>query len=74
MSENIKRKLTSRKLWLAVAGFVSMMLIYLGHAESEAEQVASLIMAGASVIGYLVGEGLADGGHAVDQKQDEETK
>lgn len=74
MSENIKRKLTSRKLWLAVAGFVSMMLIYLGHAESEAEQVASLIMAGASVIGYLVGEGLADGGHAADQKQDEETK
>lgn len=74
MNENIKRKLTSRKLWLAVAGFVSMMLIYLGHAESEAEQVASLIMAGASVIGYLVGEGLADGGHATDQKQDEETK
>lgn len=60
MSEVLKRKLTSRKLWLAVAGFVSMMLVYLGHAESEAESVASLIMAGASVIGYIVGEGLID--------------
>lgn len=64
MSENVKRKLTSRKLWLAVAGFVSMMLVYLGHAESEAESVASLIMAGASVIGYIVGEGLVDSKNA----------
>lgn len=55
-----KRKLTSRKLWLAVAGFVSGILIFLGHSESEAAQVASLIMSGASVIAYCVGEGLAD--------------
>lgn len=56
-----KRKLTSRKLWMSVASFVSMMMIYFGHAESEAAQIASLIMAGASVIGYVIGEGLADG-------------
>ena len=55
-----KRKLTSRKLWAAVAGFVSGLLIFLGHSESEAVQVASLIMSGASVIAYCVGEGLAD--------------
>lgn len=55
-----KRKLTSRKLWLAVAGFVSGILIFCGHSESEAAQVASLIMSGASVIAYCVGEGLAD--------------
>jgi len=57
---NWKRKLTSRKLWAAVAGFVSGLLIFLGHSESEAVQVASLIMSGASVIAYCVGEGLAD--------------
>lgn len=57
-----KRKLTSRKLWIAVAGFVSGLLIYFGHTEAEASQVAALIMAGASVIAYCVGEGLADGG------------
>ena len=55
-----KRKLTSRKLWLSVASFVSMLLIYFGHAESEASQIAALIMAGATIIGYVIGEGLAD--------------
>lgn len=55
-----KRKLTSRKLWTSIAGFVSMLMIYFGHAESQAEQVAALIMAGASVVAYIIGEGLAD--------------
>lgn len=55
-----KRKLTSRKFWLSVASFISMLMIYFGHAESEASQVAALIMAGATVVGYIIGEGLAD--------------
>lgn len=55
-----KRKLTSRKFWLAVAGFVSGIMLYVGHTEAEASQVAALIMSGASVIAYCVGEGLAD--------------
>lgn len=54
------RKLTSRKLWLSIANFVSMMMIYFGAAESEASQVAALIMAGAGVVGYVIAEGLAD--------------
>lgn len=58
-----KKKLTSRKLWMALAGFVSGLLIYLGHSEQEAAQVAALILSGASVIAYCVGEGLADSGH-----------
>ncbi len=61
---DIKRKLTSRKLWLSVASFVSMILIYLGTDESEASQIASIIMAGATVIGYVIGEGLADSANA----------
>lgn len=55
-----KRKLTSRKLWAAIASFVSMMIVALGGAESQATQVAALIMAGAAVIAYIIGEGLAD--------------
>jgi hypothetical protein len=55
-----KRKLTSRKLWLAIADFVGMLIIAFGYAESTATQVTSLIMAGAGVIGYLIAEGLAD--------------
>lgn len=57
---SIKDKLTSRKLWLAVAGFVSMLMVYRGADSGTAESVASLIMAGASVVGYIVGEGLID--------------
>lgn len=58
--KDILRKLTSRKLWLSVASFVSMLCIALGGAESEATQISALIMAGATVIGYAIGEGLAD--------------
>ena len=54
------RKLTSRKLWLAVAGFVSgLILAFNGYTET-AETVSGCIMSGASVIAYIIGEGLAD--------------
>lgn len=61
--EIIIRKLTSRKLWLAVSEFVSMLIIAMGVAENTATQVAAIIMAGAGAIAYIVGEGLADAGH-----------
>lgn len=56
------RKLTSRKFWLSIASFVSMMVIAMGQPEATATQITSLIMAGATVIGYVIGEGLADSG------------
>lgn len=55
-----KKKLTSRKFWVSVAGFVSMLIVACGVAEEVATQVSAIIMAGASVIGYAIGEGLAD--------------
>jgi hypothetical protein len=58
-----KRKLTSRKLWLSVASFVSMLMVALNYSENQAAQIAALIMAGSSIIGYVLGEGLADSGH-----------
>lgn len=57
-----KRKLTSRKFWAAVVSFVTMLLLYLGKDTGTTEQVAALIMAGASLIAYVIGEGLADSG------------
>lgn len=59
--EAIKRKLTSRKLWSSICSFISMILIYSGYAEETATKVTALIMAGASIIAYVIGEGLADG-------------
>lgn len=66
-----KRKLTSRKLWTSIASFVSMLLIFWGETESEATKVAALIMAGASIIGYVIGEGLADQGNTTEERKDE---
>lgn len=60
MKINWVRKLTSRKFWLSVASFVSMIIMAFGGAESEATQISALIMAGATVLGYLLAEGLAD--------------
>ena len=60
MNIDWKRKLTSRKLWLAVAGFVSGLIIAFGGGESTAATVSGVILQGASVIGYLLAEGLTD--------------
>ena len=57
---NWVKKLTSRKLWTAVASFVSMMIVATGGTENHAAQVTALIMAGASVVAYIIGEGLTD--------------
>lgn len=54
------RKLTSRKFWTAIASFTSMMIVACGGGEGKATQVTALIMAGASVIAYILGEGLTD--------------
>ena len=67
-----KRKLTSRKLWLSVASFVTMLIIAFGVSEEAATQVSSIIMAGASVIGYVIGEGLADSGNGSNSGNDKE--
>lgn len=57
---NWVRKLTSRKFWTAVASFVSMMIVACGGTDNQATQITALIMAGASVVAYIIGEGLTD--------------
>lgn len=66
--DNWKRKLTSRKLWVAVAGFVSGLLIAFGR-QDIAETVTGLIMSGASVVAYIIGEGLADSSTTVIEEE-----
>ena len=54
--DDIIRKLTSRKFWLAVAAFVTeLMIAFKGDAEL-AETLSGMIMAGATVIAYIVGK------------------
>ena len=63
---DIVRKLTSRKLWMAVALFVSGVLVAVGKDKAMAETISGLIMQGAAVIAYIIGEGLADSAHVED--------
>ena len=56
-----KRKLTSRKLWVALAGFVAGLIVAFGGDSEVAETVSGCILSGAAVVGYIIGEGLADG-------------
>ncbi len=60
MKINWKRKLTSRKLWVAIAGFVAGLIVAFGGNSDTAETVSGCIMAGAAVVAYTIGEGLAD--------------
>lgn len=61
MKINWKRKLTSRKFWMAVALFVSGVTTALGRKETG-DMLAGLVMQAAAVIGYLLAEGLCDAG------------
>ncbi len=65
------RKLTSRKLWTAVASFVSLMIVALGGTDNLAAQVVAIIMAGGTVIAYIVGEGLVDAANVGSQTEEE---
>lgn len=55
-----KRKLTSRKLWMAIVAFVTPLLLAFGFAQDTVTQVAAIIMAGADVLAYILAEGLVD--------------
>lgn len=56
----MKRKLTSRKFWLAVIGFVTPLLTAFNVAESDITQITAIIMAGGTLIAYILAEGFTD--------------
>ncbi len=55
-----KRKLTSRKLWIAIAGFIAGLIVMFGGSEKSAGMISGAILSGAAVVGYIFGEGLTD--------------
>ena len=54
------RKLTSRKFWAAVVGFVTPIMTLAQVPDNTAVQVTAIIMAGGTLIAYIIGEGLTD--------------
>ena len=66
---DIIRKLTSRKLWLAIIGLVIAVCSMFGANAETVDKISGLVMAVASVVGYILGEGLVD---AANKPPDEE--
>ena len=64
-----KKKLSSRKFWMAIVGFITPLLIAFGVSESAATEFAGIIVSGASCIAYIVGEGLVDSERASKSEQ-----
>lgn len=59
---NWKRKLTSRKWWMAVATFIVACLSLFNVDANTIEKIGALILLGADVVGYCIAEGLTDAG------------
>ena len=60
MNINWKQKLTSRKFWAAIIGFITAMLVAFGVNDLTIEQVVALIIAASTLIAYIIGEGMVD--------------
>lgn len=60
MKINWAQKLTSRKLWIAVAGLVVGILALFRVDANTTEQISGVILSLGSVVAYIVGEGLID--------------
>ena len=65
-----KSKLTSRKFWAAVVGFVSAILVACNINNLTIEQVTAVITAGGVLIAYILGEGMVDAARAKNEPQE----
>lgn len=64
-----ERKLTSRKFWAAVVGFVTPIMTLAQVPDNTAVQITAIIMAGGTLIAYIIGEGMTDAA-AVEKQED----
>ena len=53
-------KLTSRKFWMAVTGFITAVLVMAGVDDNTVTQIVALIGAFSVLVAYIIGEGLVD--------------
>lgn len=57
---NWKQKLSSRKFWAALIGFITAILFAFNIAESDITQIAGIITAGSTLVIYILTEGYVD--------------
>ena len=59
-----KRKLSSRKFWAALAGFIGAVAVFCGAGESMITEVTAIISAAGVLIAYILGESIIDSSSA----------
>ena len=67
-----KRKLSSRKLWAAIAGVVTGLAMVFKLDESTISSVAGAVVSMASVVSYIITEGKVDA-ESVKKAMDDQT-
>lgn len=58
--KNITRKLSSRKFWVCVCGFVSSVMAMYNFSDDTAALVTSLITSMGCLVAYILSEGYVD--------------
>ena len=71
MKINWKQKLTSRKFWAAIIGFITAILVAFGVNDLTIEQIVALIAAASTLIAYIIGEGMVDAARLKTEGKDE---
>ncbi len=66
MKEQIFRKLTSRKLWIAVVGIIVGLATAFGIEENEYTQIVGTVGAIVSGLTYILGESIVDAANKVE--------
>ena len=57
---NWKQKLSSRKFWAMLAGFITGILLLLNIADAQIEKISAIIGTFGSIIVYILGETYID--------------
>lgn len=58
--ENFFRKLSSRKLWIAIVGVIVGLAAAFGIEENDYAQIVGVVGSVVSVVGYIFGESAVD--------------
>lgn len=60
MKINWKRKLSSRKFWAAIAGFVGAVAVVCGADQDSIASITAIISAAGVLAAYILGESIID--------------
>lgn len=58
--ETLKRKLSSRKLWAAIAGVITGLAMVFGLDENVISTVSGAVVSVVSLVAYIIAEGKVD--------------